>query len=801
MGSIEVALGVHPREDEPFQTRKRFKTSDLPLNATQRSTIDNLLHTIKKKGEYDILRKKVWSQFVDSVSRSWTTSPLYIRSGATNNSFMQDAKKGFSDRLNELADAEIDRDPSLLSRDRGKAATLMHGAVDRSDIYKSVELSLDQLISEHLNHVLAAGREIRKAEIGEEAAAEEERRGNIPDEEYAKDATTRREARERRKRQEEARKRREEEKEQLRAEAMKKEAELERLRRTDERRRERKAREERLEEDYRKRTDEEEERRKLYEQRKKEETEVEESSNRLKEEPASRHRSVEGVAPAGKGSSKSPHATEEDTTSSASAIPQIDEKAIEAAALEELLRESRELAVKLSSKPQAERSETLEPPYRKSQTLKPRSSNISPSKSIDLRQAVKSEPSKPILSFSATNVGRDTTTQRQPPAFQRPRSRSPSLPRHNHPDNRSRSPSRPHGGESCKQTHNSEDTYPKKPANSYRDPEADSYKDDVRETSRHSHSLVRDDTRERGTSRHHHGEDTYDRDDRQEYQYHRYDKNEHRSSGYTRSPSRRHQERDYDRHQERHRDRERDRERENDREREKPIEQERGHPREDRDRRYHRSRSPYKLADSRHHHHSEESWSTRSGQRTKSPVDIDRYVPGGGSYAKDAEREKYRHRDSNVDLKDDKHRHREREPDPRSERHRQREPDLKGERQRELDLKGERHRQRELDPTGDRHRDRDRGRDEKENARHRDRHDDRDRYRERYGERDRDRERTQDRELDKRHGHRRDDYDRGRERRDDGHDRERGRGYVEIDRYIPGGRDDTQRARGKDRSR
>lgn len=68
MGSIEIALGVRPREDEPFQARKRFKTSDLPLNATQRSTIDGLLHTIKKKGEYDILRKKVWAQFIDSVS-------------------------------------------------------------------------------------------------------------------------------------------------------------------------------------------------------------------------------------------------------------------------------------------------------------------------------------------------------------------------------------------------------------------------------------------------------------------------------------------------------------------------------------------------------------------------------------------------------------------------------------------------------------------------------------------------------------------------------------------------------------
>lgn len=54
-------------EDPEILPRKRFKTSELPLNATQKSTIDGLLHTIKKKGEYDSLRKNVWSQFEESV--------------------------------------------------------------------------------------------------------------------------------------------------------------------------------------------------------------------------------------------------------------------------------------------------------------------------------------------------------------------------------------------------------------------------------------------------------------------------------------------------------------------------------------------------------------------------------------------------------------------------------------------------------------------------------------------------------------------------------------------------------------
>ncbi len=44
-------------------SRNKFKTSDLPLNAAQRSSIDGLVTTIKKKGEFDSIRKKVWSEY------------------------------------------------------------------------------------------------------------------------------------------------------------------------------------------------------------------------------------------------------------------------------------------------------------------------------------------------------------------------------------------------------------------------------------------------------------------------------------------------------------------------------------------------------------------------------------------------------------------------------------------------------------------------------------------------------------------------------------------------------------------
>ena len=68
MASTDAKIDMPLLREQVFVPRKRFKTTELPLNSTQRSTIDSLLHTIKKKGEYDALRKKVWSQYAESVS-------------------------------------------------------------------------------------------------------------------------------------------------------------------------------------------------------------------------------------------------------------------------------------------------------------------------------------------------------------------------------------------------------------------------------------------------------------------------------------------------------------------------------------------------------------------------------------------------------------------------------------------------------------------------------------------------------------------------------------------------------------
>lgn len=68
MASTDAKIDMPLLREQVFVSRKRFKTTELPLNSTQRSTIDGLLHTIKKKGEYDALRKRVWSRFAESVS-------------------------------------------------------------------------------------------------------------------------------------------------------------------------------------------------------------------------------------------------------------------------------------------------------------------------------------------------------------------------------------------------------------------------------------------------------------------------------------------------------------------------------------------------------------------------------------------------------------------------------------------------------------------------------------------------------------------------------------------------------------
>ena len=343
----------------------------------------------------------------------------------------------FTGALNNLAEAEIDNDSSLLSRERGKAATLMQGVVDRSDIYKRVEISLDALIAKHIGHISAIGREIRRAEAGVETAAEEEGRGRKTEEEYVQESLIRREAREKFRKQEEARKRREDEMEKLRAAEKKKMIELEQLRSADEKRKEEQAREARKEK-------ERQERRALAKQ-----VQREKETERL-EVSEKRERSQAGRGNTGQSNSdyiklksednlraedyeaeisRSHSSPQESSHSPESApAPLLDEKSLEEAALERLLREGRELAAKNGPKPDVERSESLEPPPRKSYLLKTRSPQ-------------KPDYPRPKLGYSSIQLPTDSsqTFPKSGHSCARSRSRSPHHSNHYYSLSRSRS--------------------------------------------------------------------------------------------------------------------------------------------------------------------------------------------------------------------------------------------------------------------------------------------------------------------------------------------------------------------------
>lgn len=274
----------------------------------------------------------------------------------------------FTIQLNELAEAEIERDPSLLSRDRGKAATLMSGVVDRSDIYKSVEKTLDALIAKNINHIFQAGREIRRAEVGDDIAAAEEKRGNKTDEEYAKEAAVRKEERARERKREDTRRRREDEKDRLRAEEAKHKKEIEKLQSQNERRKEReaaRAERERLAEERRRRD------------RPRDDYEAEKEKEREKYK-------IEDPDP------KPPTPV----------APPMDNKALEEAALALLLQEGRELAAKNGPpKPEPELSDS-EAPHRKPHVSPPKGPAADRNKI----------PMKPRLGYSSTPLHQGSGT-------------------------------------------------------------------------------------------------------------------------------------------------------------------------------------------------------------------------------------------------------------------------------------------------------------------------------------------------------------------------------------------------------
>jgi hypothetical protein len=58
--------GVEEPDVEAF-VRPTLKVTDLPITAAQQATIQNLVKSFQKGGGFDVIRKDIWSQFVQSV--------------------------------------------------------------------------------------------------------------------------------------------------------------------------------------------------------------------------------------------------------------------------------------------------------------------------------------------------------------------------------------------------------------------------------------------------------------------------------------------------------------------------------------------------------------------------------------------------------------------------------------------------------------------------------------------------------------------------------------------------------------
>lgn len=311
MATDVVMSGTRDFELPP---RKKPKVSELPLSSAQRASIDGMLHTFKKKGEFDALRKKAFQQYNESAQRGM-----------------------FEAALRTFTMTEIERDPvKYLKPDRRMGAPLLEGAAARGDVYAQTEKDVDAYIDQYLASAERALRDIRRTEIGDSAADDELERGSKSDEAYATEAESRRKDLAKKHVDEEKvrRKREAQEKKKKELEALKKKQE-ELMQETERLQREQKRRAER---DAWKAAEKDKEReriRKYNEDRDKAKKEAEEREQAAKEERERRQKER----------------------------AEREQKRLEEEALDLLLREGKAMAEK-AKRPELERSESMEPPPR-----------------------------------------------------------------------------------------------------------------------------------------------------------------------------------------------------------------------------------------------------------------------------------------------------------------------------------------------------------------------------------------------------------------------------------------------------
>lgn len=288
----------------------------------------------------------------------------------------KDFEKQFIQDLNKIAETELDNNPTqLLKLDRSKAALLLDGAIDRNNLYQNAEAQMNKLIEQYIPEIEASIRAIRRKDVGEEVAAAEELRGQKTDEQYiseteAKQAERRRVREEikakelaiyeEKKKIEKARKREEEKK-----------REAEELKRQEEREARRKAR------DEADRKEREEERERLRAREKEREREREKVRDRSRDRDRDRRdRDRDDDRP-------------RESPRSSIKLSEEEVKRLEAEALEDLLNEGKRASQRASRHQlEPEIDETLAPPPRKTMpasAIKPISRDT-PVKSVEAKK-------------------------------------------------------------------------------------------------------------------------------------------------------------------------------------------------------------------------------------------------------------------------------------------------------------------------------------------------------------------------------------------------------------------------------
>lgn len=70
---------TRPNIDIESIKHKKFKAEDLPITAAQQTVIEKLLHSFKKKGGFDSIRKQLWADFNGSVRLPCALVPAILQ--------------------------------------------------------------------------------------------------------------------------------------------------------------------------------------------------------------------------------------------------------------------------------------------------------------------------------------------------------------------------------------------------------------------------------------------------------------------------------------------------------------------------------------------------------------------------------------------------------------------------------------------------------------------------------------------------------------------------------------------------